>query len=243
MTLPKVLPSRLQRVVADAEFDVTLSFVELCKAVAATSWAQSFGFDAYTLAQLIIHHKTETKAEHPAEAPKELQEASEPEPVAPAPVQVMPPPAPTPESKPEPPITVAAAVAEDGMPVTVGAPAKRTRKKKAEVEETVLESVKAQPEPEKMVTRTNRPQMGSRSVSTPAGPCPHRLEATDLSSVHVWAERCRSTFVAKDNAWLTLHALKFFVREFHGVISDVPGQPTPGYIEACNHLDELYLGS
>lgn len=258
MTIPKVLGSRLQRVIADAEFDQTYTFVELCNAVAQTSWAQSFGFSAHTVAELILHHQTETKCEKPEEIPAELQETPEPEPpvvVAPKPpVQVMP--------------TVAAKPEAEAVPTgktydeagkgrkqcsgckkyvglrTMQCPAcghafeSKKKEPPPEIESVEIRDSEPEHQSQKRVRRTGR-----RGIHAPAGACPHRLSGTDRETVFNWAEECRRTFLSQGDGWLTLFALKFFVKQFYDSISSVPNEPTPEYKEVCTHLDALYGGS
>lgn len=64
--LPEINPIRLQRVVADAEFDQDLDFNALCEAVAECSWAKRFDLSALVVGALIIKHDIATKAEKPA---------------------------------------------------------------------------------------------------------------------------------------------------------------------------------
>jgi hypothetical protein len=64
--LPKIMPSRLQRIVADTEFGAEFkSFDELCQAVSETSWAKSFDLNAGLIGALIVEHKTITVMEKP----------------------------------------------------------------------------------------------------------------------------------------------------------------------------------
>jgi hypothetical protein len=61
--LPKIMPSRLQRIVNDVESgEQFTSFNDMCKAVADTGWAKTLELDAATVAKLIAHHGTTTIA-------------------------------------------------------------------------------------------------------------------------------------------------------------------------------------
>lgn len=67
MSLPNIPASRLQRIVADTEFDKDFeSFDALCLAVASTTWAKSFSLTAAIVAELIVKHQTITKVDKPA---------------------------------------------------------------------------------------------------------------------------------------------------------------------------------
>ena len=70
MKLPSVVPSRLQRVVADEEFELDLSFDELCEAVSKNKWAITFGFSPKMIGTLILHHNIDTKCSKPSTVEK-----------------------------------------------------------------------------------------------------------------------------------------------------------------------------
>ena len=84
--LPRVDPTRLQRVVADIEFNKPpfKTFDDLCYKVAAGNWANEMELDAKTIGALIVHHNTITKTPKP-------KPQAEPPPPAPAPPTEPPP--------------------------------------------------------------------------------------------------------------------------------------------------------
>ena len=251
--LPKIMPSRLQRIVNDVKSgEPFTSFSDMCKAVADTGWAKTLELDAATVAKLIAHHGiTETpvvKAETPmvkAEAPVVKAE--------------------TPVVKAEAPVVKAEAPADDeakiiktydeggkgkkscpsckkyvGLRVAVCACGHQFVSK-AKVDKVVeADTTESQPEEPKPARRQS--QGGSRMrIHTPAGACPHRLDSSDEQAVEQWAERVRKTFMDRDGSWLTVAALKYFVHEFYDMHDPVRGE-NPEYRKVCNIIESLYSG-
>lgn len=78
MTLPKIMPSRLQRVVADIEFGSEFSsFDSLCQAVSESQWAKSFDLSAAVVGALMIEHNTLTKVDKPESVELPVESESE----------------------------------------------------------------------------------------------------------------------------------------------------------------------
>jgi hypothetical protein len=256
MTLPKIMPSRLQRVVADSEFGTEFkSFQELCEAVADTQWAKSFDLNATVIGALMVEHGTLTKVDKPESV--ELPPEPEPEPVV--------------------------AVAKDEKVVKtydeggkgkkqcpackkyVGlrtalcacghafvSKAKTPKPQEEEADEDDDDNIPStvaadDPEPVRHRRHVQHAGRGMR-VHTPAGACPHRLTATDAQTVEDWAEHVRKTFLDRDGSWLTVPALKYFAQEYFPVhntteVWQKTGEGmTPEYKAVCAALDTIYPG-
>jgi len=230
--LPKIMPSRLQRIVNDVKSgEPFTSFSDMCKAVADTGWAKTLELDAATVAKLIAHHGiTETpvvKAETPvvkAEAPaddeakiiKTYDEGGKGKKSCPSCKKYV------------------------GLRVAVCACGHQFVSK-AKVDKVVeADTTESQPEEPKPARRQS--QGGSRMrIHTPAGACPHRLDSSDEQAVEQWAERVRKTFMDRDGSWLTVAALKYFVHEFYDMHDPVRGE-NPEYRKVCNIIESLYSG-
>jgi len=76
-------------------------------------------------------------------------------------------------------------------------------------------------------------------ILAPAGNCPHRLDITSNATIEQWAERCRKTFMDRDGSWLTINALRFFVREFHNSFVSGSSGENPEYRRVCDVLESF----
>lgn len=229
MTLPKIMPSRLQRVVADVEFGAEFSsFDDLCKAVSETPWATSLDLNPLVIGALMVEHSTLTKVDKPesVDLPPEPEVESEVEPVS---VSV------NTEDK------IVKTYDEGGKGKKQCSSCKKyvgirtsvcacgsafvskakPKPKQDDIEDDVEDSIEEVPihstygasdssAPRRHVRHTGR---GER-IHTPSGTCPHRLNGTDAQTVEEWAEQLRKTFLDRDGSWLTLSALKYFAQQF-----------------------------
>ena len=121
--------------------------------------------------------------------------------------------------------------------------------KSAPVESTPVEKKVAaavQPTVGTTVVPTRRVGGGRTRIHTPPGGCPHRLMGTDANSVEEWAERCRKTFMDRDESFLTLPALKYFASEFYPrhtsteVWKATGESRNPDNLAVCEILETLY---
>jgi len=76
-------------------------------------------------------------------------------------------------------------------------------------------------------------------ILAPAGNCPHRLDITSNATIEQWAERCRKTFMDRDGSWLTINALRFFVREFHNSFVSGSSGENPEYRRVCDVIESF----
>lgn len=253
--LPKIMPSRLQRVVSDTEFGTEFeSFQKLCEAVAETQWAKSFDLSAPVIGALMIEHGTLTKVEKPESV--ELPVEPEPEPVvekttsAPANVEKV---VKTYDEGGKGKKQCQSCKKYVGLRTAVcacGHPFVSKAKVKAEPEEdeddAEVQPTVASSEPTRQ--RRHVQQTGRIRVHTPAGACPHRLTGTDVATVEEWAEHVRKTFLDRDGSWLLVPALKYFAREFipmfnSAEVMKATGQSqSPEYKAVCAALDQIYPG-
>lgn len=97
------------------------------------------------------------------------------------------------------------------------------------VQEKIQEKVQEDNKPE---TRRNLSYMlGCRTnLSTPAGPCPHKLEGTEPEVIDAWIEKVRADF-RKNSKSLAPSALVYFVRQFYEMFSD-------DYMLVKNYIEE-----
>lgn len=258
--LPKIMPSRLQRVVSDTEFGTEFeTFQQLCEAVAETQWAKSFDLNAMVIGALMVEHGTLTKVDKPASVELPVEPEPEPEPVAEKPAKTS---AANVEkvvktydeggkgkkqcSACKKYVGLRTAVCACGHPFALKTKAKAAEPDEEdddveyeEVQSTVASS-------ESMRQRRHVQQTGRIRIHTPAGACPHRLTGTDVSTVEEWAEHVRKTFLDRDGSWLTVPALKYFAREFipmfntSEVVRATGESMTPEYKAVCAALDQIY---
>jgi len=259
MTLPKIMPSRLQRVVADSEFGTDFkSFQELCEAVADTQWAKSFDLNATVIGALMVEHNTLTKVDKPesVELPPEPEPEPEPEPVVTAKDEKV---VKTydeggkgkkqcPACKKY--VGLRTDVCACGHTFVAKAKTPKPQEEEDDNDDEVVPPVVATNDDEEPVRHRRHVQHTGRGmrVHTPAGACPHRLTATDVRTVEDWAEHVRKTFLDRDGSWLTIPALKYFAQEYFPVhntteVWKATGESqTPEYKAVCAALDTLYPG-
>ena len=260
--LPKIMPSRLQRVVSDTEFGTEFeTFQQLCEAVAETQWAKSFDLNALVIGALMVEHGTLTKVDKPASV--ELPVEPEPEPVAEKPAKTT-----TADTekvvktydeggkgKKQCPackkyVGLRTAACACGHPFALKTKAKAAEPQEPE-DEYEDEDEEVQPtvgSSDPMPQRRHVQQTGRIRIHTPAGACPHRLTGTDVNTVEEWAEHVRKTFLDRDGSWLLVPALKYFAREFipmfntSEVVRATGESMTPEYKAVCAALDQIYAG-
>jgi len=286
MSLPAIMPSRLQRVVADTEFGVNFkSFDELCQSVSETTWAKSFELNASIIKALIVEHKTITQTENPDSivVDDSIAEVDSAEDI----VKIVKTFDEGGKGKKQcsncgkfsgvrTSICVCghefvskSATDKDIVKIVKtfdeGGKGKKqcsncgkfsgvrtaicvcghefVSKSKLnyedEHEDVKEQNVEASATMEipKPVRQTNGYKL---RIMAPAGSCPHRLDITSDATIEQWAEKCRKTFMDRDGSWLTINALRSFVREFHvSFLSGSRGE-NPEYRRVCNTLESLY---
>lgn len=254
----KIIASRLQRAVADTEFNKEFaSFDELCQAVSAGQWAKSFNFDAAEIGRLIIEHDTITKVDKPVAATVPAVPVRDEQAVA---TKLNP--------VPQPPVVKLSDQPEKATMAGVSKPGKgrkecpqckehvgfRTAVCKcgyAFVQKTAPATVPAEDNEEEEnrpettvgaeIRRPRRMDRGGMQIAYPAGSCPHELNSTDHDAVERWAEKVRAT-KSDEGKWMKLSALKYYVGQFFPVMDPVFGYGAD-YKKVCGVLDELYTGT
>ncbi|TXI89759.1 MAG: hypothetical protein E6Q36_02810 [Chryseobacterium sp.] len=232
MTLPKIMPSRLQRVVADVEFGAEFSsFDDLCKAVSEIQWATSLDLNPLVIGALMIEHGTLTKVDKPesVDLPPEPEVESEVESVS---VNT--------EDKIiktydeggkgkkqcsscKKYVGIRTSVCACGSAFVSKAKPK-PKPKQDDIEDEVEDSIEevqihsTYGASDSSATRRHVRHTGRGvRIHTPAGTCPHRLTGTDVETVENWAEQLRKTFLDHGGDWLTLSALKYFAQQFYPI--------------------------
>jgi hypothetical protein len=252
MALPKIMPSRLQRVVGDIEFGTTFdSFESLCAAVAESQWAKQLDLTPQVIGALMVEHGTLTKVDKP-ESVDLPEDEPEPEPVK------------HPKTKAEKPEEekVVKTYNEGGKGKKPCPSCKKyvglrtsmcacghvfqSKSVKADKVEPLMKSVSEDDErdyePNDASPIIRHVSRGGTRVAlhVPAGACPHRLESSEPEAVERWAEKCRRTFLSERNSWLTVHALQYFVKEFFPYSNiGKPGE-NPEHRQICRTLEAIY---
>lgn len=262
MDLPTINPSRLQKVVFDIECRKSnLNFEDLTFAVAQSNWACEEELDAEVIGKLMIAHKTITKTKKPVPQAEETP-APKALPVAPASVSPETVPEPpsdlgcrpslSNDGAPEPRIiktfdvggkgrkqcpkctkyvgavTKVCACGHEFRPAAKAAPAPvSTPAPAVNVSDDSPSERKATP-----LSAAAKLIGAKRSIVTPSGSCPHRLDSPDLTSVTEWSRKVRNTY-GENYEFMTLTALIYFVRHFFPIGSK-------DHTTAKQHLEELY---
>ena len=255
--LPKINPSRLQRTVADMEFNNEFDdFDTLCKAVAEHKWSKSHNLDAWTIGALMIQHDTIITMDKPDAMPETHT----------------PPPAPTTTHTSHTPT-----VAVDATPTEIKTYDEGGRGKKqcpscekyvgarnavcacghefkkvtsvtaSPVPKHAPKSVGAAAAPVRRTVQRDEPQEYTpgrhvfctvrQRTAIPAGACPHKLNGTDIQTVEEWAEKVRIHCQREHQSWMMLSALKYYAREFYDIFGD-----SDSYEIVKTNLDVLYAG-
>ena len=253
--LPKIMPSRLQRVVSDTEFGTEFeTFQKLCEAVAETQWAKSFDLNAPVIGALMIEHGTLTKVDKPESVELPPEPVVEKSVVAAAPTNVEKTVKTYDEGgkgKKQCPackkyVGLRTAACACGHPFALKTKAKAAQEPDDEDNDEEVQPTVGSSDP--MPQRRHVQQTGRIRIHTPAGACPHRLTGTDVSTVEEWAEHVRKTFLDRDGSWLLVPALKYFAREFipmfntSEVVKATGESMTPEYKAVCAALDQIYAG-
>lgn len=237
MGLPKIIPTRLQRVVADLEFSNSYDDLDaLCEAVAEHQWAQGLNLKPKTIGELIVYHETITKVAKPVGQDADTGSVSaKPKPIEEDEHE------PTQSSKPAQPVATSVK--------TFDGPG-RGRKQCPECNAYVGvrtpqcncgHAFGAKPKSsspplvrDEMGERPRRSSFDPRQlvIIAPAGACPHKLTSTERDDVEEWAEKVRE-YGVDHNRFFTIKALAYFARQFYELF-------TPEHDQVKAHLQDIY---
>ena len=222
MNVPSITTSRLQRVVADTEFNHEgLGFAAMCEAAVNHEYATKMELNGLQIGVLILQHNTVTLCDKPDQwPPADVEVLPEPVVVDPPSVEVVP-------QVNEKQKRVAKQI-RDAM--KVGPKLKQPEVKKVDPNEEKAEL----PIAEALAHQKGELLSSKRLlyICTPAGKCPVKLEGTELEDVEEWAVKVRAKGLENTRFYM-VRALMYYVRDFYAIFSEE-------YPIVCDHLKTVF---